>query len=121
MKIDGIGIIGLASRKIDYVGQAQTTVAQNIANADTPGYTARRAVSFAEHLRTARMEMDGTAGATPVEMRPVADTWGTSLNGNTVSLTQETLAANSLSGDHKLATTLMKKSHQMIALAATKP
>jgi flagellar basal body rod protein FlgB len=100
------------------VAQAQTAISRNVANADTPGYTTQRAVSFADHLRRAGPAATGT---TDVDINPIENDWGTSLNGNSVSLTREALEANSLASDHKLAASLMKKSFQMLALAATKP
>ncbi len=83
-----------------HAGAQQAASAQNIANADTPGYRAREILGFAEltkrnpgadQLRATRTGhmMGQTAGEVPTtERRQAADP-----NGNSVSLESEMLTA----------------------------
>ncbi|MFD2853698.1 flagellar basal body rod protein FlgB [Seohaeicola zhoushanensis] len=42
----------LASRKMEWLSARQKVIAENVANADTPGYKARDVASFAETLES---------------------------------------------------------------------
>ena len=55
MDLTDIGLFQLAEQKLAWVGQRQQVLAQNVANASTPGYQARDVPAFAKVL----------AGATP--------------------------------------------------------
>lgn len=119
MKITDIGLVSLASHRLTHASAAQAVISENIANADTPGYQAKRAVSFQAFLERAREARESTM--TDVEIQPLAAPWGEAMNGNNVSLEQEQLASNSLKSDHALASRLFRKAHDMVALAASKP
>ncbi len=57
------GILSLMSQKLSYLGQKQAVFAQNVANADTPGYKAKETVpftTFAETLKSASGNMSVT-------------------------------------------------------------
>lgn len=124
MKLGDLGYLRLASQKMHHVAAAQTAVAENIANADTPGYQAKKVESFDSFLDRSRGEMRKTSsGNRPAEVRTETqdDSWEKNPNGNTVSLTQEAMASARLSGQHTLAATLFKQGYSMITLAASKP
>ena len=55
MDLTDIGLFQLAEQKLAWLGQRQQVLAQNVANASTPGYQARDLPAFAKVL----------AGATP--------------------------------------------------------
>ncbi|PWK59794.1 FlgB family protein [Roseicyclus mahoneyensis] len=85
---DRLEIFALASARAQHAAARQAVVAQNIANADTPGYRARDISSFDETWREMQM------GGGPRDGLPVRtiDANGTaSPNGNSVSLELEML------------------------------
>lgn len=53
MTIQDIGLMQAIGAKMDYLNQRQTLIAQNVANADTPGYRPKDLVdvNFADMLR----------------------------------------------------------------------
>ncbi len=91
-----------------HAGQQQALSAQNIANADTPGYRARHLVPFAELASTARgatratrdRHLFGTRASRidPAEQRAAQDP-----NGNTVSLEREMVSAVNAKRQHDRA------------------
>ncbi len=86
---DRLEIFTLASAQARHAAARQTVVAQNIANADTPGYRARDVADFSDILR--RMETRGEAFGRLPPLRTVDAGTPESPNGNTVSLELEML------------------------------
>ncbi len=85
---DRLEIFDLASARARHSAARQAVVAQNIANADTPGYRARDVTDFADSYR-ALMATEAPTGDFPVG---TVDAGGpASPNGNTVSLELEML------------------------------
>jgi len=85
---DRLEIFDLAGTRARHAAARQAVVAQNIANADTPGYRARDINDFSETLRAMRTRT-GSDGALPIR---TMDAGGpASPNGNTVSLELEML------------------------------
>jgi flagellar basal-body rod protein FlgB len=91
-----------------HAGLQQALSAQNIANADTPGYRARELPGFATTLRDAMMgqratrarHINGTAGPeVPVSFR----TTSVDPNGNSVSLEEDMLIAVGAKRQHDRA------------------
>lgn len=83
-----------------HAGLQQAVSAQNIANADTPGYRAREIAGFAEGLRAAPggaqratrpRHLHGAAAAAPPEMRMAQA--ARDPNGNGVSVEEEMVRA----------------------------
>ena len=82
---DSVTSVALSSA-LDGLALRQRTIANNIANVNTPGYHARR-VSFENALAQSVASGDGHAAATTAEsLEP------TQLNGNNVNLDTETLS-----------------------------
>lgn len=121
MKLGDIGFFQLASQRLTYLAGGQQAIAQNVANADTPGYRSVTTQSFESYLTDARADMHDTMTPRDVEIVERQDAWEASQNGNSVSLAQEALQAASIQGQHTLAKNLIGKAHTMIALAASKP
>ncbi|MCC1491214.1 FlgB family protein [Cognatishimia sp. F0-27] len=98
-----------------HAGTAQALSAQNMANADTPGYRAKDLPNFADAVQGELMaqratragHMHGSVGQTidPVERRIAADP-----NGNTVSLETEMLNSVAASRQHNRALAIYKSS-----------
>jgi flagellar basal-body rod protein FlgB len=92
-----LDILRLAQTFAAHAAARQQAIAQNIANADTPGYRSRDAVSFSQFLETAREARGG--GVIRADDRPAT----TSPNGNTVSLEHEMMRATEARQSHELA------------------
>lgn len=92
-----LDILRLAQSFAAHAATRQQAISQNIANADTPGYRTRDAVSFSEFLETPRAL--GGDGSIRPDARPVT----TAPNGNTVSLEHEMMRATEARQSHELA------------------
>lgn len=111
-------VMGMASALAANAAARLTAIAQNVANADTPGYCARDAQSFQDSyraasdlpLRTTRPgHMGGFSGQA---LTAISERAGghMSPNGNNVSLENEMLAAAGVRQDHDLALTVYRSS-----------
>lgn len=116
-----MSILTKATALAKHAAARQSVVAQNIANADTPGYRARDTVSFAETfrsdggniLRATRPEHTvWAAGDSPSKplVKIIEREGAMSPNGNSVSLEDEMMAAAAAKRDHDLALTIYKTS-----------
>ncbi len=116
--IENLTIFQMASGLTRYASDRQALTAQNIANADTPGYKARDLVPFAESFEaTAALEMRGTRSghignrAETVFVSP----FGTeSPNGNTVSLESEMIRSAEIRQQYDMALGIYQKSLQIL-------
>ncbi len=126
MNLDSMSFFQLASQRMQWLGAGQQVVAENIANADTPGFKARSISPFAELVDGARtsgvrtthanhISSGGPAGG--VRVTPDEAAWETSIDGNSVVLEQQTLRSSEISEDYQLATLLYAKGHQLLTLA----
>jgi flagellar basal-body rod protein FlgB len=98
--IGSLDILRMAQSFAAHAAIRQQAIAQNVANADTPGYRARDAVAFAEYW--ARTQRDG--GASPHDLvRPDAHPATVSPDGNTVSVEHEMMRATAARGQHEMA------------------
>ena len=95
-------------------------IAQNVANADTPGYKAADMPSFAEtyddsnfQMRTTRPGHFGTATDDPRAVI-TRNSGAGSPNGNTVSLEQEMVKAASAKQDHDMALAIYRNTSAII-------
>ncbi len=116
---DKIEIFRMSQGLAQHAAARQSTIAQNVANADTPGYRARDLVSFTEtydapnttQMRASRAKHTLTpttsAGA---QAEAILRDGPTSPNGNSVSLETELMASASAKRDHDLALAVYKSS-----------
>ena len=122
MDLDSFALFRIISRNLDWTAERQGLLAQNIANADTPGYRPRDIEPFAEHLRNAErasvplqrhhelhLAGNGGAGATAPGSSAVADTYEVSPTGNEVILEQQMISMAETAMQHQLATSLFRK------------
>ena len=106
-----------------HAGVRQAAVARNIANADTPGYTPRDVVPYAETLRetpgagvqkaTRALHLNGQLRDGPTEIGERDITYSEP-NDNAVSLEQEMLKAVEVKRQHDRATAIYKSSLTML-------
>ncbi len=97
---DNLEIFGLAQAQARHAAARQAVVAQNIANADTPGYRARDVTPFEETFRS----LDTRSGGFPdLAIRTVDAGGPASPNGNTVALETEMLRGIEAQRSHSRA------------------
>jgi flagellar basal-body rod protein FlgB len=97
-------VFQLAEQRLAWTGQRQAVLAQNIANANTPGYGARDVQPFAAYLAGAGRR-DGGPGAAKTD-KVAAER---SPDGNAVTLDQQLVKMAETDTDNQLAMTLYKK------------
>ena len=121
-------IFRMAQAMARHAGTRQAVVAQNIANADTPGYAARDVAPFTEIMkqdgtgpggalratRPGHLDRSETASAAVVIERRGAQT---DPNGNSVSLETEMLYAVDVKRQHDRAIAIYKSSLSILRAA----
>ncbi|PHR00046.1 MAG: flagellar biosynthesis protein FlgB [Marinosulfonomonas sp.] len=112
-------IFQMAGSMARHAASRQALTAQNIANADTPGYKARDLASFADtyQTQTGGMEMHASraghlmgSGASIPTSHIISGKGSESPNGNNVSLEGEMMKATEISGHHKRALAIYQSS-----------
>ncbi len=114
---ENLDIFAMSSAMARHAGQRQAIVAQNVANADTPGYSARDIPDFRSVYAPAHGEgtqrasrvahLHGSMGDTSVPA-PVAIKDQSSPNGNRVSLETEMLRSVDAKRSHDRALAIYK-------------
>ena len=112
---DGMGMFDLAEKRLAWIDRRQGLLAQNIANANTPGYVAKDLQPFAETLARALPDMaitnpahmTGTSSAGRVDpsKRPAER----APDGNAVSIEEQLTKVADTDGAQALVTNLYKK------------
>lgn len=109
---ENLTIFSTARALASHAATRQSMIAQNVANADTPGYRTRDLASFADtfgarEIGTLRATRPGHLMADQrvavLTARSVLRPGAASPNGNNVSLEQEMFAAAEANGDHDRA------------------
>ena len=120
-----IGLFDLAEQRLAWADRRQGLLAQNIANANTPGYRPHDLKSFATTLagaggvapvRTQPNHMSGLAGGTQqaeAELRPSAR----APDGNAVALDEQLKKVADTQTTHALVTTIYKKYLGLFSMA----
>jgi flagellar basal-body rod protein FlgB len=122
-KLGPIHLFELASTQARWLTVRQATVAQNVANASTPGYKALDVTPFADvfdqyqatmvstnpaHFGGDQMDLSSLAGKD-------ANAWEIMHSGNSVSLEQEMLKANEVNRAYSTNTAVVKAFNQMMS------
>lgn len=124
-----LGLFSMAQAMAKHAAARQAVIAQNVANADTPGYKARDLPGFAESYRAqndvglratrpGHIFSDEGPYAPPqasIALRPGA----AAPNGNNVSLEQEIFAAAEASSQHDRALAIYKSAMTILRTAAS--
>jgi len=127
MDFGRLDVLKLAQRRLDWLDRRQQVIAQNIANADTPGYAARDVQPFARMLartgagavamsRTAPQHMLPSSAAAAAG-RPERLAQERTHDGNAVRLEQELARAAETETQHELAIGLYRKYLGLFRLA----
>ncbi len=114
-----IGLFHLAEQRLAWTDRRQAMLAQNIANANTPGYRARDVPPFAANLGAAAMAMTspghlaGNAASGLANVRPQQ----ISPNGNGVSIEDQLSKVADTTGMQELTVNLHRRYAAMMRTA----
>lgn len=118
-----IGLFRLAEQKLAWAGQRQQLLAQNVANASTPGYQARDVAPFAQVLAGASSSLTMTDpghiqsshahGAAMHQARPRER----APDGNAVSMEDQLTKVADTASTQELVANLYRKYHAMFRTA----
>jgi flagellar basal-body rod protein FlgB len=119
MTLTDTGLIRLMTEKMSYLGQRQSVLAQNVANANTPGYTAKDLTpfSFNDALKEASggMTVTDPRHIVPASMAGVnastkkAHSFETVPSGNSVELEQQMMKVSTTSIDYQESAAIYRK------------
>jgi len=128
MDLSKIPLLEAITRRMSWLGERQSVLAQNVANADTPGYTARdvKAPSFAELVGGTPQKLP-MAVTSPGHITPVSDGGSftlvaqksseRSINGNAVQLEDQMMKISDTANDYALTTSLYRQQLGLIKTA----
>lgn len=108
-----VSTLALTSDMARHASKRHALIAQNVANADTPGYKARDIGTFADVLKTHTVNLDGSAKI--FERSDVG-----SPNGNSVSLEDELMRGAQVQNDYNMAISIYRSTLQMMKTAVGK-
>ena len=133
MDLKQIPLFGLLKKRMEWQGQRQEVLAQNIANADTPGYRSKdlKPFKFRELIRRQNMQINMDASGPNFmggERKRIVDfdsqterkPFETSPDGNAVVLEEQTAKLNENAIGYKLSSELYRKNLSMIQIAIGK-
>lgn len=120
-----LALFQLAERRLAWLDRRQEVLAQNIANADTPGYAARDLPPFAQVLarstvaaavRTDPGHLPGTLGPAP-RARPERLAPERTPAGNAVQIERELMKVSDTETHHSLTLGIMRKYLSLFRIA----
>jgi flagellar basal-body rod protein FlgB len=133
MNITDMPLMAMLKERMGWLSARQNVLSQNVANADTPGYTAKdlKAIDFSSILKDATKPAAFKGGMTVTDPRHIAlapsgnaDYSSTdspdveaSPNGNTVSLEQEMIRVSDTQAEYQAASNLYAKAMNMMKTA----
>ena len=123
--VEPVYLFDLASAQARWLTIRQAAVAQNVANANTPGYKALEVAPFAEVYDAAGLQMATTQpdhlSPDPFDLASIAEKenapWEVTYSGNSVSLEQEMLSANEVNRNYSLNMAIVKSFNQMLSMS----
>jgi flagellar basal-body rod protein FlgB len=142
MDLNGIPLFSLLQNKISYLGERQKVIAQNVANASTPGFTPTDLKPFEEQpgldtranagvlAQPAQSDSGISMGAPLANHSPAtprkwmtlsAPDSETTLNGNQVVLEEQMLKMSESRSDYEAAIGFYQKSLGLLHLAIRRP
>jgi flagellar basal-body rod protein FlgB len=135
MDIESIPLFAMLKGKMGYLDQRQQVIAQNVANASTPGFVPQDLSPFtakgSNKLALAPSESDPGFTAAQIPLQGQATHTGYSpvqspddeaqLDGNQVVLEQEMLKMNQTRSDYDVAVGIYQKAMGFLQMAAQEP
>ena len=138
MDISSIPLFSMLRQRLGYLGERQRVIAQNVANADTPGYTPRdlkaftfsaavqsqAGITMVQPAQTAAGHMPGgfkrIGGSGTFRSASGADS-ETTLDGNGVVLEDQMIKMGEARMDYEAAIGFYQKSMALLRMAARPP
>jgi flagellar basal-body rod protein FlgB len=118
--VQPIYLFDLAFQRAQWLSVRQTTVAENVANANTPNFRARDVEPFEATLDKTALDMAATKpGHISLASAPARAeaggkrNWDITSRGNDVSLEKEMIKAGEVSRDYSLNVNIVKSFHRM--------
>ena len=118
--VQPIYLFDLAFQRAQWLSVRQTTVAENVANANTPSFRTRDVEPFEATLDKTALEMASTnPGHISLASAPVRTdaggqrSWDITSRANDVSLEKELIKAGEVSRDYALNVNIVKSFHRM--------
>jgi flagellar basal-body rod protein FlgB len=119
--MEPVYLFDLINRQRAWLSARQSLVAQNVANANSPGYRAVDVAPFAAVLERSDLQM---SGAHPMHIRTSApdpkspgpkpsEAWEVTHSGNSVSLEQEMLKASGIHASFARDSNILRAFHNM--------
>jgi flagellar basal-body rod protein FlgB len=116
----------LASSQARWLELRQSTIAANVANANTPGFKARDVEPFHKVLdgmpvrlaMTSPAHLQLSAVETDTKATAKKDSWEVVHSGNSVSLEQEMVKGGDVNRDYSLNTAIVRSFHRMLMTGA---
>ena len=124
-----IPLLSALVKRMDWLGERQRVLAENVANADTPGFRPRdlKPMSFRDLLgqaegrlgmaSTSSQHLTGAPGAAKAEQRVDRAAYETAPDGNAVVLEQQLLRVAETQLHHQTMTNLYRKHIGMLKTA----
>ncbi|HSV03425.1 MAG TPA: flagellar basal body rod protein FlgB [Phenylobacterium sp.] len=129
-----IPLLAMLRGRLNYLSQRQQVIAENVANADTPGFAPRELKPFEFQVQAAQVAgpqaMAATepghmapphAGRAPAAQAVTTRDSETTLDGNSVVLEEEMMKMGQARMDYDAAITFYQKALSLIRLAARAP
>jgi flagellar basal-body rod protein FlgB len=130
MDLGTLPLFKAMTQRMSWLGERQKTLAQNVANADTPKYQAQdlKPLNFGDHFASAgKLQMTATqpnhlagGGDASSFTAAVDKTAPISASGNSVSLEDQMLKVSSTASDYQLTTELYRQHLAMLRTALGK-
>jgi flagellar basal-body rod protein FlgB len=130
MDLTKLPIFSLMGRRMSWLAQRQTVLAHNVSNADTPGFKPQDLTkeSFRSMIagsnspmvrlhQTSASHMQSIRAPNLYRVDKSADSYGSSMSGNSVVLEEQMFKASETQGAYNLATNLYRKHVKMLKLA----
>jgi flagellar basal-body rod protein FlgB len=115
MSLGQLPLFGMLQENMRYLGQRQAVLAENVANADTPGYRARDLAPQDFGRMLERIRNQTSEGEPVAEM--MRDPYEVTLSGNSVVLDEQLMMVADTAVKYQLASGLYTKHLNMIKMA----
>lgn len=121
MSIGDTNYFALLRARLDFLGDRQRLIAENIANASTPGYTPRDLDGAAFERAMARAAASGDSSRLPTARAVARPDSETTLDGNSVVLEDQAMRAMETRLQFEAGLSLYQKGLQLLRMAARPP
>ena len=129
LSMDEMPLLAMLKGRMSWLSARQNVLAQNVANADTPGFTARdlKPINFEDMLHKSANPGGASGGLGATDPRHIALSQGgdtsftdaalTQSSGNSVSLEQEMIRVADTQAEYQAASNLYAKAIDMMKVA----